>query len=78
MDLNFPPKIIFANNSKTIDWKSTLSNIHWLNFFVLKDIQNISVRLIDFEIKIKTIIANWGLSQISMDFVFWVTCTSRE
>jgi len=57
MDLNFPPKIIFANNSKT-------------NFFVLKDMQNVSVQLIVFEIKIKKIIANWGLSQITMDFVF--------
>jgi len=47
-----------------------MSNNNWLNVFVLKDMQNVSVQLIVFEIKIKKIIANWGLSQISMDFVF--------
>ena len=71
----FPAKTIFANNLKTIDLRVvyyvylSLAQLSWSKKCVICicTIDNIWN-------KAKKIFANWGLSSISMDFVYWATC----
>ena len=77
--MNFPQKLFFANNLITIDWRVvyyvylSLAQLSWSKkgakcICTIDNIWN----------KAKKIFANWGLSSISMDFVYWATCTFTE
>ena len=72
----YPAKTIFANNLKTIDLRVvyyvylSLAQLSWSKkcakcICTIDNIWN----------KAKKIFANWGLSSISMDFVYWATCS---
>ena len=60
IDLNFLPRLFLKIcNSKTVDWRVIYYvYFNWPDFFVLKDIQNVSVQLILSEIRLKNIFTN--------------------
>ena len=70
-----PAKTVFAINLKTIDWRVvyyvylSLAQLFWP-----KKCTKCICTINNFWNKAKTIFAHWGLSSISMDFVYWDTC----